>query len=144
MSTQNTEHIVAVSCLLGLALELITAGVISGPHIGELTISNTHEIELQAEIGVALLLFALGLSLEDLKPVLEIALIRRPIQIVLSILPALRSDALLDREILSMIGQQIHARYKLGHTEDPRFASLIHLVRACGDQAAAAIAKGSI
>jgi len=45
---------------------------------------------------------------------------------------------------LGVIGQQIYARYKLGHTEDARFASLIDLVRACGDKAAASIERGSI
>ncbi|MFH1155734.1 MAG: cation:proton antiporter [Pseudomonadota bacterium] len=54
-----------------LILGYILAGVILGPHTGGLTVSNTHEIELLAEIGIALLLFALGLefSLKDLKPV---------------------------------------------------------------------------
>jgi monovalent cation:H+ antiporter-2, CPA2 family len=37
--------------------------VILGSHTGGLTISNIHEIELLAEIGIALLLFALGLEM---------------------------------------------------------------------------------
>jgi K+:H+ antiporter len=70
-----------------LILGYIAAGVILGPHTGGLTISNTHEIELLAEIGIALLLFALGLefSLKDLKPVKKVALIGTPIQIALTI-----------------------------------------------------------
>jgi len=70
-----------------LILGYIAAGVVLGPHTGGLTISNTHQIELLAEIGVALLLFALGLefSLKDLKPVKHIALIGTPIQIILTI-----------------------------------------------------------
>ena len=69
-----------------LILGYIAAGVILGPHTGGLTVSNIHEIELLAEIGVALLLFALGLefSLKDLKPVKKVALIGTPIQIVLT------------------------------------------------------------
>lgn len=65
----------------------IVAGVILGPYTGGYTITNIHEIELLAEIGIALLLFALGLefSLKDLKPVKRVALIGTPIQIVLTI-----------------------------------------------------------
>jgi K+:H+ antiporter len=68
-------------------LGYIAAGIILGPHTGGLTVSNIHDIEKLAEIGVALLLFALGLefSLKDLKPVKKIALIGTPIQIVLTI-----------------------------------------------------------
>ncbi len=71
-----------------LILGYIIAGILLGPHSGGFTISQTHEIELLAEIGVALLLFALGLefSLKDLKPVKFIALIGTPIQIILTIL----------------------------------------------------------
>ena len=66
-----------------LILGYILAGVILGPHTGGLTISDAHDIELLAEIGVALLLFALGLefSHKDLKPVKFIALIGTPLQI---------------------------------------------------------------
>ncbi len=68
-------------------LGYIAAGIILGPHTGGLTVSNIHEIERLAEIGVALLLFALGLefSIKDLKPVKKIALIGTPIQIVLTL-----------------------------------------------------------
>jgi len=70
-----------------LILGYILAGVILGPYTGGLTVSNLHDIELLAEIGIALLLFALGLefSLKDLKPVRKIALIGTPIQIFLTI-----------------------------------------------------------
>jgi len=70
-----------------LILGYIAAGIILGPHTGGLTVSSIHEIELLAEIGVALLLFALGLefSLKDLKPVKMIAVIGTPIQITLTI-----------------------------------------------------------
>ena len=39
-----------------LILGYIAAGIVLGPHTGGLTVSNLHEIELLAEIGVALLL----------------------------------------------------------------------------------------
>ena len=68
-------------------LGYIAAGIILGPHTGGATVSNIHDIEKLAEIGVALLLFALGLefSLKDLKPVKKVALIGTPIQIILTI-----------------------------------------------------------
>ncbi len=69
-----------------LLLGYILAGVMVGPFTIGPTVSDAHEIELLAEIGVALLLFALGLefSLKELQPVRKIALIGTPIQIVLS------------------------------------------------------------
>lgn len=70
-----------------LILGYILVGVLLGPYTGGLTVSSIHEIELLAEIGVALLLFALGLefSIKDLKPVKKVALIGTPIQITLTI-----------------------------------------------------------
>jgi CPA2 family monovalent cation:H+ antiporter-2 len=70
-----------------LILGYILAGVAVGPYTGGVTITEVHDIELLAEIGVALLLFALGLefSLKELKPVRNIALIGTPIQILLTI-----------------------------------------------------------
>jgi len=70
-----------------IILGYIAAGIILGPHTGGLTVSNIHEIELLAEIGIALLLFALGLefSLKDLKPVRLVALVGTPIQMIATI-----------------------------------------------------------
>jgi len=70
-----------------LILGYILAGVIVGPFTGGITIVHVHDIELLAEIGVALLLFALGLefSFKELKPVKYIALIGTPIQMLLTI-----------------------------------------------------------
>lgn len=70
-----------------LVLGYIITGVLLGPHVTGLAVSNIREIELLAEIGVALLLFALGLefSLKRLKPVRAVALIGTPIQILLTI-----------------------------------------------------------
>ncbi|MEZ4714645.1 MAG: phosphotransferase family protein [Caldilineaceae bacterium] len=45
---------------------------------------------------------------------------------------------------IAVIVQQIYARYRQGHTQDPRFAPLIHVVRGCGEMAAAALASGRI
>ena len=70
-----------------LILGYILTGIAFGPYTGGFALTSVHEIELLAEIGVALLLFALGLefSLKDLKPVKMIALIGTPIQIILTI-----------------------------------------------------------
>ena len=88
--------ILVVAALLGallaqrlrqpLIVGYILAGIVVGPHTGGIAITDSHEIELLAEIGVALLLFALGLefSLAELKSVRKVALIGTPIQILLT------------------------------------------------------------
>ncbi len=88
--------IIVVAALIGgliaqqlrqpLILGYILGGVLVGPHIGGVTVSELRDIELLAEIGVALLLFALGLefSLRELKPVRKIALIGTPLQLLLT------------------------------------------------------------
>ncbi|MGE0713670.1 MAG: cation:proton antiporter [Planctomycetota bacterium] len=70
-----------------LILGYLLAGVLLGPHTTGVVVANNHEIELLSEIGVALLLFALGLefSLRDLKPVRAVALIGAPLQMLLTI-----------------------------------------------------------
>ena len=70
-----------------LILGYIAAGIVLGPVTGGTFISDPHDIELLAEIGVALLLFALGIefSLKELRPVRNIALIGTPIQLVVII-----------------------------------------------------------
>lgn len=40
---------------------------------------------------------------------------------------------------VGVICQQIYYRYKQGHTQDPRFAMLIHVIKACGENARKAI-----
>ncbi len=72
---------------LPLILGYIMAGVIVGPNTGGPTVGDVHEIELLAEIGVALLLFAIGLHfpLSELRPVRRIALIGTPIQMLLTL-----------------------------------------------------------
>ena len=79
--------LIAQSVKQPLILGYILAGIIVGPHTGGITVGDIHEIELLAEIGVALLLFALGLefSFSELKPVRYIALVGTPIQILLTI-----------------------------------------------------------
>jgi CPA2 family monovalent cation:H+ antiporter-2 len=71
---------------LPLILGYIVAGVLVGPNTPGPTVGEVHEIELLAEIGVALLLFAIGLHfpLGELAPVKRIALIGTPIQMGLT------------------------------------------------------------
>lgn len=88
--------IIVVAALIGaliaqkmkqpLILGYIFAGIVVGPYTGGVTVGDIHEIEMLAEIGVALLLFALGLefSISELKPVRSIALFGTPIQILLT------------------------------------------------------------
>jgi CPA2 family monovalent cation:H+ antiporter-2 len=79
--------VVAQRLGLPLILGYVLAGVIVGPNTGGPTVGDAHEIELLAEIGIALLLFAIGLHfpLGELKPVRRIALIGTPIQMLLTI-----------------------------------------------------------
>ncbi len=71
---------------LPLLVGYVAAGVAVGPYTAGPTVVQIHDVELLAEIGVALLLFSLGLeiSLRDLRPVRRIALIGGPIQIALT------------------------------------------------------------
>jgi hypothetical protein len=78
--------ILVVAALLGgllaqrlqqpLLLGYIVAGVLVGPYTGGATVTEIHDIELLAEIGVALL-FALDIefSLQELQPMRRIALL---------------------------------------------------------------------
>jgi CPA2 family monovalent cation:H+ antiporter-2 len=70
-----------------LIVGYILAGVFVGPFTGGLTVRDVHEIEQLAELGVALLLFSLGLELSfrELAPVRAVALGGAATQIVLTI-----------------------------------------------------------
>ncbi|HYK89839.1 MAG TPA: cation:proton antiporter [Acidobacteriota bacterium] len=90
--------IIVVAALIGgfiaqrlkqpLIVGYMLAGILVGPHTGGVTVTQVHDIELLAEIGVALLLFALGIefSLKRLRPVRKIALGGTPVQILLTII----------------------------------------------------------
>lgn len=71
-----------------LIIGYLAAGIIVGPYTAGPTVSEIHDIEILAEIGVALLLFALGLefNFHKLVKVKWIAFIGTPIQIGLSML----------------------------------------------------------
>ena len=70
-----------------LIVGYILAGVIVGPYTAGVTVGSREEIALLAEIGVALLLFTLGIefSLKDLRPVRRVAIFGTPIQVLLGI-----------------------------------------------------------
>ena len=71
-----------------LIVGYILAGVLIGPFTGGLTVRHVESIEQMAELGVALLLFSLGLevSFRELAPVRAVALAGAAVQIVLTIL----------------------------------------------------------
>lgn len=76
--------VVARALRLPLLVGYVAAGILVGPNTAGPTVVQVDDIELLAEIGVALLLFSLGLELSfrDLRPVRRVALIGGPIQIV--------------------------------------------------------------
>nr|WP_321499800.1 cation:proton antiporter [uncultured Dethiosulfovibrio sp.] len=69
-----------------LILGYILAGLLVGPYTGGATVSEIENIERLADIGVALLLFSLGLefSVKDLKPIGKIAFGGTAIQVALT------------------------------------------------------------
>lgn len=69
---------------LPLLVGYVAAGIVVGPNTTGPTVVEVHDIELLAELGVALLLFSLGLeiSIRDLGPVRRVAAIGGPIQII--------------------------------------------------------------
>jgi K+:H+ antiporter len=78
--------VVAQRLGLPLILGYILAGVLVGPNTGGPTVGEVHDIELLAEIGVALLLFTIGLhfSLDELAPVRRVALMGTAVQMALT------------------------------------------------------------
>lgn len=71
-----------------LILGYILAGIAVGPFTGGITVSEVDEIEQLAEIGVALLLFSLGLefSLKSLMPIRAVAIGGSVIQVFLTLI----------------------------------------------------------
>lgn len=69
-----------------LMVGYILAGVAVGPYTGGFTVTNVNDIEQLAELGVALLLFSLGLELSfrELAPVRAVAVVGATIQIALT------------------------------------------------------------
>ncbi len=78
--------LIARALRLPLLVGYVAAGVVIGPNTIGPTVSEVHNIELLAEIGVALLLFSLGLelSLRDLQPVRNVAIFGGSLKILLT------------------------------------------------------------
>ena len=74
-------------CRLPLLVGYVVAGIFIGPYTAGPQVTQIEDIETLAEIGVALLLFSLGLevSFRDLQLVRRVALIGGPIQIAVTI-----------------------------------------------------------
>jgi len=72
---------------LPLILGYVLAGLLVGPNTAGPTVSDLHDIELLADVGVALLLFSLGLEfpLRKLAPIRRVALLGTPLQMLLTI-----------------------------------------------------------
>jgi len=72
---------------LPLLAGYVVAGVVVGPHTAGPTVTQIKDIETLAEIGVALLLFSIGLevSFRDLRPVRAVAVGGGAIQLVVTI-----------------------------------------------------------
>ena len=104
--------IIVVAALIGalvsqklkqpLFLGYIIAGIAIGPYFSNVKVAGVNEIEMLAEIGVALLLFALGLefSFSELKPVWKISIIGTPIQIMLTMILGYFIGRWMDWEII--------------------------------------------
>src|SRR5438093_6568209 len=71
-----------------LILGYVLGGILIGPFTPGPTVSDVHTFELFAEIGVVLMMFAIGIefSLRDLLRVKWVALVGGPLGIVVSIL----------------------------------------------------------
>ena len=79
--------IIAQRLKLPIMLGYIFAGVLLGPHTLGPTVGNINDVEVLADIGIALLLFTVGLEfpIERLSSVKHIAIIGTPLQMALCI-----------------------------------------------------------
>lgn len=92
--TTDLIYIILAALLGGLVAHLlrqplifgyILAGIIVGPFTGGFTVEHSEDIEKLAEIGVALLLFTIGLefSIGELKRLARISFVATPLQILI-------------------------------------------------------------
>jgi CPA2 family monovalent cation:H+ antiporter-2 len=113
-----------------LIVGYILAGLVVGPFTGGLTVEHVEGIEQLAEVGVALLLFSLGLevSFRDLGPVRAVAIGGAAVQIVLTIalgvavatalgwarVPAIWFGALISLSSTMVALKTLHAQGRIG------------------------------
>ncbi|MBQ7501358.1 cation:proton antiporter [bacterium] len=97
--------LIAQKLKLPVVLGYIVAGILVSPNTFGPKIVNLEQVELLADIGVALLLFTVGLEfpLEKLSPVKNIALIGTPIQIIASVAVGVVIGFFYDWNMLSCI-----------------------------------------
>lgn len=80
-----------------LILGYVVGGILIGPFTPGITVTDVHEFELLAEVGVILLMYSIGLefSFEDLLRVKWVALVGGPLGIILSLALGLGVGAIL-------------------------------------------------
>jgi monovalent cation:H+ antiporter-2, CPA2 family len=80
-----------------LILGYVVGGILIGPFTPGISVSDVHEFELLAEVGVILLMYSIGLefSFEDLLRVKWVALVGGPLGIILSLALGLGVGAML-------------------------------------------------
>ena len=80
-----------------LILGYVLGGIVIGPFTPGITVSDVHEFELLAEVGVILLMYSIGLefSFEDLLRVKWVALVGGPLGIILSLVLGVGVGAIL-------------------------------------------------
>src|SRR5215468_3837498 len=80
-----------------LILGYVLGGILIGPFTPGISVTDVHEFELLAEVGVILLMYSIGLefSFEDLLRVKWVALVGGPLGIVLSVVLGLGVGGLL-------------------------------------------------
>lgn len=85
---------------LPIVLGYIVAGVLVGPHTGGPTVVQVDDVEVLADLGIALLLFTVGLEfpIERLAPVRGIALVGTPLTMALTVAFGFVLGLLLDWE----------------------------------------------
>lgn len=94
----------AIAFRLGqpLILGFVVAGIAMGPYTGGLTVTDLIDVQLLSQVGVALLLFALGVefSLAAIRPVAPMAIFGTITQIVLTFLFGYAVGQLLGWEVM--------------------------------------------
>jgi CPA2 family monovalent cation:H+ antiporter-2 len=87
----------ARACHQPVIIGFILAGIVVGPYTGGPTVEHLHDIQMLAEVGVALLLFTIGLefSFAELRRLAKISFGATPLQIVLCMLACVIAGALL-------------------------------------------------
>ncbi|MBQ7528693.1 cation:proton antiporter, partial [bacterium] len=97
--------LIAQKLKLPTMLGYIVAGILVGPNGFLPSVVNTEQVEVLADIGVALLLFTVGIEfpVEKLSPVKKIALIGTPLQILASVLVGVITGLAFGLDLISCV-----------------------------------------